>query len=168
MIENKTIGVKYAPKIEYCGQVTVSLVDCSGRVIRMSKHNAGESALFRYFADCLCGHSVISSYPRKIDIRLNGTSQSIITARDGISVRDSHVENIGGWCAVLGFAVNNIDISQPETSVDLVLLGGTNANEDFAKVENIPESIINQLVPGTTLYIEWTLAVQNIKNSTEA
>lgn len=158
---------KYTPNIEYIGEVKISLIDKNNRVISISRHNAGEAALFRYIAMSLCGQSVISSKPRKLDITKHRESgydpqDSIVRGSNKISTRDTKFIDNDGWCAVLSFSANRSNLSDPQTAVDFVLLGGDDGSlEPYATVRNIPQSVIDQLVPGTTLYIEWTLSIQN-------
>lgn len=159
--------ISYSPKIEYIGDVKMSLLDKSGRVISIETHNDGKDALFKYIAMSLCGIDVHERFPRKLDIINHETKDSIITSSGKIDVRDKKYVYNNGWYCVLRFTINRSQILDPTGTIDLILLGGDRGDEAYAVVDGdnhqgLPSSMIQQLVAGTTLYIEWSLTVRNV------
>ena len=161
-------SIIYSPKIIYSGEVKVSLVDADGRVRTVSRHNAGEEGLFKYLAQCLCGINNRSSAPRKLDMGyISSNTFHTILPNGPVSVISPNYLKDGSWCAVLGFTVNNSEISSSvagATTLEFRLLGG-GGSEVYATAKNIPSSVVTQLVPGTTLSVEWTLSIQNVSET---
>ena len=157
---------KLLPRLGYKGEVRISLIEDSGRVISVRQHNAGEDALFEYLAQCLCGLNVPANYPRFLDIEELDASTNVyssILPNGMVNTRDHRYEDDDGWCAVLSFSVNKSSVIEPHGKLRFCLYGGEYNNKKlYATVDDVKTEVITQLVPGTTLYVEWVLSVQNV------
>lgn len=158
--------IRFSPKIEYSGTVKLRVVTPKGDVLYREVHNAGTENLFKFISMFLCNENVYTETPSRIDLRLNG--ESIIVSQDGVGISSrayTRFESGGniGWCSVFRANIQNSIVIKPASTVTLqiVLLGGQQDNLiPFATVD-VSSEILSQLLPGTTLSIEWILQFAN-------
>jgi len=162
--------VKFTPSVSYRGNVKLSIVTDNGEILRSEVHNKGTGDLFKFISRSLCGESVFSSAPNKVDA-INSDEQSVISG--GVGISDRRYEEFGdglGWSAVFRATIpnriklNNISgvITFQIKYVDESQVVG--ANEIVFAEINVDSQMLNQLAPGTSLTIEW---VMNFSNAEE-
>ena len=159
--------VKFLPNIEYTGTVKLRIINDNGYVLTSKSYNKGTDSLFKFISMLLCREQIANEAPSRIDIVSNGTSILYSSSGVGITGRtyDQLIDGIG-WCAKFRANIPNSIVNKESLSniVEFQLRGGpTEYLEPFAKVD-VSKSIIEELLPGTTLSIEWILQFANAQN----
>lgn len=158
--------IRFSPKIEYSGTVKLRVVTPNGDVTYREVHNAGTENLFKFISMFLCSEDVQLETPSRIDLRYNG--ESIIVSQYGVGISSktyTRFESGGdiGWCSVFRANIQNNIVVKPQSTVNLevVLLGGPHDNLIPYATVSVSSEILSQLLPGTTLSIEWILQFAN-------
>ena len=143
--------------VVYSGYVNIYAKMSNGESLNFGKHNAGTSAFMELLVKGIVGTDVSSNMPNKLSI-YQGTNPLIgsgVTQSSKTYYLDGDVGK-----ADFSFAIPYNRI-RAATSEDLEFRLLNNNNVSLAIASNIESETITSLLPGTTLYVVWTLAISN-------
>lgn len=163
-MNNKVIS--FSPNVEYSGFVTLTVVSNDGKIRSIQRCNHGTDFLFNFLSRCLCGYNVSSTAPGYMSIVDKDHEDVIISSKRELSDRQTVNKTDLGWCSIFrcAFPRNSVNTSGVP-SVCLIKLISADGTSDMAKVE-MNGDVLSNLLPGTTLYVEWTMQISNKETQT--
>jgi len=165
--------------IQYTGKIKIKYL-VNGKEVTYKTHNEGLNAMFKYICKVLSGNitNISADRPAYADIRAvySDPDEGIVEKSclyNTLSLSDPEYyydTDLKTWAArfniVISYTMLNFDMidAHPQATYYIYLM--SQSKNDFARLTLDSKKIsLKEIIPGTQAIVEWTMIVENSKNT---